>query len=552
MKKLLITLSLVTMFFCCTAVSAGAVVNDTVKVGLRYGSEALFSANLENAVGQGYSFGYFDENRDFIEIGCTEETAISMTVGGTIYMDSTGTYSAAVPAGSYEELGAWHIEYGWYGTMGEAEHAADDTGGWPIWYDDGFAVRFGCYDSRSRAEIAMQELGISGEAVCSDPSGVLVTKTRTSDIIFEFAGSETAGVMPYNGRNESETWFKGYKYPGGFEYVPYNGKLQVINVVNLESYVKGVVPFEMSGNWPQAALEAQAVCARTYASQTRHSSSGFDICNTTHCQVYYGRGSGSRGPSSVSDLAVECTAGEVLCYDGTMVDSAVYHACDGGATENAENVWSSKIPYLQGKIDPYESQTTIPNYGYSVSYTAAQLTDILSQKGYNIGTVKNVYVSAFTPTGNVKSVTFEGSKGDKTFSGESCRTIFYSSTYSKSVRSMRFTINGGSAPNSTYFYINDATNKLQSLDGVSVISGSGSRTTLSGSGCTVLTASGKESIAAPQTAAASAPAKGTFLIEGTGSGHNVGMSQYGAKAMAELGYTYLDILQFYYTDITVE
>ena len=65
MKKLLLTTLLVVTFFALTAVSASAVVNGTVKVGLRYGSSVLSSANLENAVGEGYEFGYFDEDRCF-------------------------------------------------------------------------------------------------------------------------------------------------------------------------------------------------------------------------------------------------------------------------------------------------------------------------------------------------------------------------------------------------------------------------------------------------------------------------------------------------------
>ena len=71
MKKGLIMLACVVTFFAATAVSAGAVVNETVKVGLRFGSSALFSANLENAVGEGYEFGWFDEQRAFQSLGWT-------------------------------------------------------------------------------------------------------------------------------------------------------------------------------------------------------------------------------------------------------------------------------------------------------------------------------------------------------------------------------------------------------------------------------------------------------------------------------------------------
>ena len=74
MKKLLVTAAVVVTFFALTAASAGAVVDGVIKVGLRYGSSAMFSANLENAQGSGYAFGYFDGNRQFVPMGYTDVT----------------------------------------------------------------------------------------------------------------------------------------------------------------------------------------------------------------------------------------------------------------------------------------------------------------------------------------------------------------------------------------------------------------------------------------------------------------------------------------------
>ena len=152
--------------------------------------------------------------------------------------------------------------------------------------------------------------------------------------------------------------------------------------------------------------------------------------------------------------------------------------------------------------------------------------------------------------GNVSKVTFEGSKGTVTVSGEACSSIFYSSTYNKSVKSLRFSINGG-GPAAGGVYVNGTGTYLPSLDGVSVISGSGTRSTLSGNSFAVLSSSGTSTVTASGGTAVPTSHNGTFTITGTGSGHNVGMSQYGAKAMAELGYDYIDILKFYYTDITI-
>ena len=551
MKKLLLTAMLVVTFFALSAVPASAVVNDTVKVGLRYGSSALFSANLENAVGSGYEFGYFDDGREFESLGWTDETTISMTAAGDIYMSAGGTYASS-GGGTY--LGPWHVEINGFRDYDEALDAARDYGGYPAWIDREYVVRVGCYGSRSEANAAADRLG-EGYAAQSSSTGVVVTVTKTTDILFEFdcGGALNLGVLPAGGRSGALTWFKGYKYAGGFEYArAAGGNLSVINVVDLEDYVKGVIPYEMGGSWPLAALEAQAVCARTYVcGHSKHLSAyGFDVCAGTDCQVY----NGANSATSVTDQAVDNTAGECLYYDGYLVQDPVYHPSNGGATEDSANVWGGEKGYLIGKPDPYEAQTSIPNYSWSVTYTADELTWILQQKptmtGKDIGTVQNVYVSAYTPMGNVSKVTFEGSKGTVTVSGEACSSIFYSSTYKKSVKSLRFSINGG-GPASGGVYVNGTGTYLPSLDGVSVISGSGTRSTLSGNSFAVLSSSGTSTVTASGGTAVPTSHNGTFTITGTGSGHNVGMSQYGAKAMAELGYDYIDILKFYYTDITI-
>ena len=551
MKKLALMTFFVVTFFMLSAVSASAIVNDTLKVGLRYGSTALFSANLENAVGEGYEFGFFDRNREFEAVGWTDEIAISMTAAGDIYMTDNGTYSEEVLSSGYKKvLGAWHVQLDGFGSFEEAQEMAWEQGGYPAWIDYEYVVRVGCYETERDALSACEELG--GYAVRSSDTGVLVTVTRTDEVVFEFDadGDLNLGVVPIG--KKTETWFKGYKYPGSFEYLrAVGGNLTVMNVVDLEDYVKGVVPYEMDKNWPLAALEAQAVCARTYACRTS-SHQNFDVCSTTCCQTYYGVG----GSSAVTDRAVENTAGEMLYYDGVLIQNAVYHSSNGGATEDVANVWGSTRGYLKGKVDPYESRTNIPNYEWSVTYTASELTWILEQKGYNIGTVKNVYVSEFTPMGNVKKVTFEGSKDKLTVTGDTCRTIFYSSTYNKSVRSLRFGINGGGPveASSGGVYVNNSRNKLSILDGISVISGKGIMGLLSGNCFSVLTADGLSTVKTGTAAQTQTTANktGNFTLTGTGNGHNVGMSQYGAKAMAELGYSYDEILNFYFTDVTIE
>ena len=361
MKKKLLTLLSVVIFFALSAVSASAASDETIAVGLRYGSSAMFSANLENALERGFEFGYFEDGYSFVSVGWTEETAISMTAAGDIYMSGDGTYSSD---GDGTYLGAWHVQLDGFADYDEALSAAQDYGGYPAWVDWTYVVRLGCYGSQDEAEEAAMDLG-EGYAARSSSTGVLVTVTRTANVLFEFdcGGTPPLAVQPDGVKGNTSTWFRGYKYSGAFTYPRANrGNLSVLNVLDLEEYVKGVIPYEMSGNWPLEALKAQAVCARTYACRnSKHRAAyGFDVCNTTCCQVYYGQGSGTSYATELSDLAVEETAGERLYYNGDLVQDAVYHSSNGGATEDIANVWGSAKGYLIGKEDPFEAAITIP------------------------------------------------------------------------------------------------------------------------------------------------------------------------------------------------
>ncbi len=527
MKKFLLMLFFVVTFFGLDYTGASAVSNDTVKVGLRYGSSALSVANLENAEGRGYSFGYYDVDRSFVALGSTSETQISMKgrSGYCVQLDESFSdfEDAAQLAETYDQA-------------------------YPAYISGAFVVRLGTFETQDEAE----RFAGSGSVLSASRTSVLVVATKTGTPLFEYdcKGASSLGIEPNGNGGTAVTWFKGYRYRGGFEYDRITGgSINVLNVVSLEDYVKGVVPYEMSGSWPLAALEAQAVCARTYVcGQTKHLSAyGFDVCATTDCQVY----NGISLATEQSDTAVENTAGECIYYDGSIIGvNAVYSSSDGGATEDAENVWGTAFGYLLGKEDPYEATISIPNYTYTVSYTPAQLTWVLQNSGYSIGTIQNVYVSEYTPQGNVYKVTFVDTNGKSmTVKGEKARTVFYSSTYGKSVKSMRFQITGGAAP-STAYYVNSASNPLDSLSGASVISGSGTVSQLRGAAPYVITASGTAALA-DLGIAASGSDEDVFTITGTGSGHNVGMSQYGANAMAKQGYDYQDILNFYYSNVTI-
>jgi stage II sporulation protein D len=329
-----------------------------------------------------------------------------------------------------------------------------------------------------------------------------------------------------------------------------NGKLSVLNRLSLDDYVAGVLPYEMVATWPLETLKAGAVAARTYAaSSTKHQSSGFDVCTTTCCQVYNGVYT-SQGAENVL-LAASQTAGICAYYNGQLIE-ALYHASSGGLTEDSENVWSSALPYLRGKVDPYDASSSNPYTSWSYSFTAEELTALIRAGGENCATIVSVEVTGRTAVGNVAEVTFTDATGKTyVFSKDAVRTVFRRSgkvtTFSRT-----FTI---SAPNTT-----------QTTQGgtASVITGSGVTTRAVGA---VVTANGTSLVAGTVSAITS---RGTttvdlggtggtttnstdaWVVSGAGYGHNVGMSQWGAYNMGLQGYTYEDILKFYYTGITLE
>ena len=540
------------IFFLCSLLTAIFTVSayaaeDTLKVGLRYGSDALATANLQNVTGcgWGYQVGYFDSARNFVALGEIDTNEISMTVSG--------------------EVGDYHVQLGDVFTTWEEAKAAAAAfdGGYPVYLNGSYRVRIGAYASKTDAAAAQalyvgtSWTGPDGAARPFDSSvvgpsvtGVTVIVTGTQTILFQFdcSGAMNLALHPMWDGGTAVTWFKGYKYYGDFEYLrTTGGNLSVINVLPVDDYVKGVVPYEMSPSWPTEALAAQAVCARTYAMrETKHKSDGFDVCNTTNCQVYYGLNKAT----DQSDRAVEETAGLCLYYNGKLIE-AVYASSNGGASEDAKNVWGSEVAYLKGKIDPYEAMTTIPNYQYSVTFTLSEITNILNTKGYSVGQVTNVYVSALTATGNVAAVTFEGTTGSRTITGERCRTIFNSVYSGRTVYSQRYTITGGTGGSTAGSAA--TTGGSVSLGDSYVISGSGSVGRFSGGETYVITGSGTELLeTSGGSSGPSTSASGSITITGTGNGHNVGLSQYGAKAMAEQGFSYEEILHFYFTDITIE
>ena len=158
---------------------------------------------------------------------------------------------------------------------------------------------------------------------------------------------------------------KGYR--GALRVTAVDKKLQVIDVVGLDAYILGVVPGEMPKEWPAAALQAQAVAARSYALASLVKNRDFDLYADPRSQMYYG----VAAESPATTAAVQATRGQILTYAGKTV-TAFYYSSSGGRTAASADVFGLQVPYLQARDDPWD--TLSPYHRWPPrSYTAATL-----------------------------------------------------------------------------------------------------------------------------------------------------------------------------------
>lgn len=560
-----------------TANSAGTG-EQMVQVGLAYKSNALTAANLENndGYGSGYRFGYFDDELGFVELGCTQNdvTQVTMLRASEIYYDGS-EYTNQKPGDSYTTIGCYHVVLGTFDTYDEAlEQTANYENSFVAWIQGEYQLRHGTYPTKEDAEAAMATYnGVSVKGTSS--YAVNVVETGSTELLFQFDGGVDTplGVMPdVTGEEDVRTWFKGYKYHGGFRYERIDGgDLTVVNIVDLETYIKGVIPYEMSNSWPLEALKAQAVCARSYAYNNvlaqKHSASNFDICNTADCQVYHGVGSNKSNyqANELTDRAVDETAGQYGLYDNKPI-VAYYASSHGGASERIDYVWNSslsKYPYMCGVVDPYEANVAdINSYSsWTKTWTSEELTSRLQEQGYGIDTQVESLDLTYTERGNAIQVQVNYANGEsQVFTPKmnwGLKSLF-------GARSLHFTVNGKGvipqAPSGTLDVTVNGTDSLTLSDSVFVVGGTGEISKVRTGSLYVLTGSGSVSALKPDTEDNITDDNGNtvvsvsgsnYVLEGGGNGHQLGMSQYGAYAMAEEGFTYDEIVEFYYPGVTV-
>lgn len=361
--------------------------------------------------------------------------------------------------------------------------------------------------------------------------------------------------------------YDGSKYRGGAYFVYQGGSFNFVNYVEVDKYLYSVLQAEMGRSCPSEALKAQAVAARSFAlcQKNTHKSQGFDICSSSHCQNY--KGMANEYPETTK--AVEDIAGEVLKYNGKTV-SGYYFKNSGGYTQNSQDVWSGKEGYLQAVKDKYS-----PDYSWQTSYTFSQLEDKLSSAGKSVGTLESVAIADRNESGAAAKVVFKGSSGTATFEKDKIRTFFGSSQ----VKSTMFSFGEGilsSGPVTTsvgseskgagseqaYAAGLGYVSPLDIQKDIYIMGGSGGKAyTALKDTYVYLENSGKSALYGGEGQSQEDVDLGNtsdisygpqLVIKGKGYGHGIGMPQDSAIEMAKQGFSYRDILEFYYTDIEIK
>lgn len=292
-------------------------------------------------------------------------------------------------------------------------------------------------------------------------------------------------------------------YRGRLEVIDTEQGYLMINEVDIEEYVKGVVPSEMPGSYEMEALKAQAICARTYAyrqlSEHKLLDYSADVDDSVSFQVYQNQSANAK-----TIEAVEATKGMVMTYDGEPIES-YFFSTSSGATSTDE-VWGTECaPCLKSIVTSYDEN--MPWYRWHVFFAKEKVQSLLIDAGYEIGEIQEIQIIKKSQGGAVVTCAFIGDEGAVEVSNEyKIRNLL--TPYGLEIhRQDGSNVSDFNMLPSAYF-------SVQPVYENSVLSG--------------------------------------FSIRGGGYGHGVGMSQNGANEMAKQGYDYLDILNYYYEDFELE
>ena len=278
-------------------------------------------------------------------------------------------------------------------------------------------------------------------------------------------------------------WVGDKRYSGLINIKNSKNEIFVVNILGIEKYLTSVVGSEMPHRWPLEALKAQAIASRTYALK-KTGNDLYDIDSTQRDQVY----NGLESKTYKTKKAVKYTRSLVITHKNKLIN-ALFHSSSAGMTENSEDVWRNKYPYLVSVKD-FDKKN--PKLYWKKIFTNKELQILFP----NIGGIKEIEILDITKTGRVKNIKLIGNNGSLDLSGTSLRKKL-------GLKSTLFRFNF------IEINTNQENNKIKNSNN-------------------------------------------SLLISGMGSGHGVGMSQWGAKYLAIRGYQAKDILKHYYKEIQIK
>lgn len=360
----------------------------------------------------------------------------------------------------------------------------------------------------------------------------------SNDIIIDTIDSDGSMLIKGEFQREDVIQVRDDKYR---DYISFNlkgNKIHIINHIKVNNYLYGVLPREVGSSFSYEALKAQAVVSKNYAFSNinKHKNDGFDLCSSTHCQVYGGYDS----ENETINRAIDDTLDVFMTYNGELI-SAPFHSNSGGYTQNSEDVWGGNLPYLRAVEDEFSLGTPYSTWDMEIS--PLEIKQKFSAKGINIGEILDLEIIEKSLSQRVSKCRVKGSLGEEILTGEKLRSILGNTNFKSASFDIEKT--GDSQPSKYIYAISGNSSRPVELDLNDLYIQDSQNKDLSNRSSHKRVVSRNES----RDLSNFVTKTSVFKFKGRGYGHGVGMSQWGANEMAKKGYTYKEILKHYYKDI---
>lgn len=446
---------------------------------------------------------------------------------------------------SGELLGPYHIQIGdVYPDYNAAKLVADSMislsqtvvpayeNGWRVWaqlyLDEG--------ECKTQIQVFQNEMpNYTYSVVAADKKRVQVLHGTTGKLLYIINAEQDIKFEPIAVANTIPSiTFNALKYRGSlFIKRIAAGHINVYNELPYEQYLYGVVPAEVPSSWHMEALKAQAVAARNYGILNigKHTVDGFDVCNGQHCQAYRGLSH----ENARTNQAVDETIGKLVLHNDKLIPT-YFHSSSGGRTENSENIWTTALPYIRAVDDKFGLGS--PHDNWTKKLSKNDIKAKLLANNIDVGEIIDIVPLEVSENGRVTSLEIRGTKGNTNLAKEKIRSVIGSSE----IRSIWYTLTTDAD-----IFIKDSSDLKPKIDRAAslyVVSAKGVQK--------LSTANNKVFIKDQNTMTSVNTIPEYYVFTGKGWGHGLGMSQYGAKGMAEAGFNFIQILEYYYTGTKVK